>query len=380
MILKGFVPTGTTFEPKDKYTVVVRSPQPWVTVFDYFQVLNIIEKATAESAESTTKVVGTGPFMFTEWVQGQHLRFDKHKNYWRSGRPYLDAVTMNIRQDPQAMITELEAGALDAVLAPSWRDFARLKTNPKFQALKVSPPAAFHQFQPNVTSKPFDDKRVRQAINWSIDRKRIVDSVMLGESTTQSLPWLPNSPAFEASKQNHYLLDLDKAKALLAQASVSGLNMDYVYSPLTPEYGQMGEILQSDLAKVGVTLNLKSVQYAPLLDTIQKQTYNGLYTLNDSWSSMEPTVLFTSSASMQAVKNNGGFKDAQYSDMVNKVSTEPDAAKRKAMYSAINDFLLDQSFQMPVTQNPARMLLAANVRGMASRQLDLFFMTDTWLA
>jgi peptide/nickel transport system substrate-binding protein len=379
-ILPGFVPPGTTFEAKDKYSVVIRSEQPWVGVFDYLQVLNIIDKETAEGPDAKTKAVGTGPFTFVEWAQGQHLKFAKNPNYWQSGRPYLDGVTVNIKADAQAMVTELEAGASDVVLAPTWRDFGRLKADPRYQTIKVAQPSTFHQFQPNVTFKPLDNKLVRQALSYAIDRKRIVDSVFLGETTSESLPWLPSSPAYEAEKQNFYTFDLDKAKALLGQAGINNLTLDLVYTTSDPAYAQMGEIYNSDLAKIGVTLTLKSLAVAQLLDTIQKQTYNGLYTLNDPWANMEPITLFTSSSSAQHKKNNGGYKNDQYTEMVNTVATEADPLKRKALYSKLNDFLLDEAFHMPVTQSPGRVVAAANVKGIDTRQMDRFMLTNTWLA
>ena len=379
-ILPGFVPAGTTFEAKDKYTVVIHSEKPWVGAFDYFQVLNIMDKETAEGPDSKTKAVGTGPFIFGEWIQGDHLRFDKNKSYWRSGRPYLDGVLMSIKADAQAMVTELEAGVVDVIRAPLWRDYARLKTDAKYTAIKTQVPGTFHQFQPNVTFKPLDDKRVRQALSYAIDRQRIVDSVMLGESVPESLPWQPSSPAFDPAKQNFYAFNLDKAKSILDGAAISNLALDFVYTTTDPAYAQMAQIYQADLAKIGVTLNLKPLTIVQLLDTIQHQTYNGLYTLNDPWASMEPITLFTSSSSAGYRKNNAGYQDDKYTQLVTNVSTEPDPAKRKQMYAELNDFLLDQAFHMPVTQSPGRILTSARVQGIEHRQMDRFMLGNTWIA
>ena len=378
-ILPGFVPPNTSFETTDKYSFSIKTEKPWPAVFDYFQVLNIMDKETAEGPDSKSRAVGTGPFTYIEWVQGQYLRFEKFKNYWQTGRPYLDGVRVNIRADAVAALTELEAGASDIVLAPSWRDYERLKADPKYTAVKVPVPGTFHQFQPNVTFKPLDNKVVRQALNYAIDRKRMVDSIFLGETTAESLPWLPSSPAYEASKNNTYAFDLDKAKSLLTQACASNLSLDFLYTASTPEYAQMGEIYNSDLARIGVTLNLKSLPTAQMLDAIQKQTYNGLYTLNDPWCSMEPITLFTSSSSAQYRKNNAGYTNDRYTQMVQTVATEPDAGKRKQQYSQLNDFLLDEAFHMPVTQSPGRIVASANVKGIEHRQMDKFVLTNTYL-
>jgi peptide/nickel transport system substrate-binding protein len=241
-------------------------------------------------------------------------------------------------------------------------------------------PGTFHQFQPNVTFKPLDNKLVRQALDFGIDRKRMVESIFLGETTPESLPWLPSSPAYEAAKNTTYGFDLDRAKSLLSQAGVSNLSFDFLHNGATPEYGQMAEIYNGDMAKIGVTINIKVLPTAQMLDAIQKQTYNGLYTLNDPWCSMEPITLFTSSSSAQFRKNNAGYTNDRYTQMVRTVATEPDPAKRKQQYSALNDFLLDEAFHMPVTQSPGRILAAANVKGIEHRQMDRFILTNTFLA
>jgi MarR-like DNA-binding transcriptional regulator SgrR of sgrS sRNA len=75
----------------------------------FFQVLNIIDKDTAEGPDAKTRAVGTGPFTFVEWVQGDHVTYGKNKNYWQSGQPYLDGITLGIAKDQQAMAAQFEA-------------------------------------------------------------------------------------------------------------------------------------------------------------------------------------------------------------------------------------------------------------------------------
>jgi peptide/nickel transport system substrate-binding protein len=315
-----------------------------------------------------------------EWVQGQYLRFEKNPNYWQSGRPYLDSVQVNVKADIQTMTAELEAGAADLIVLPSWRDFVRLKSDPKYQAIVTPMPGYFYMFQPNVTFKPLDDKRVRQALNYAIDRKRIIDSVILGEGTTMATPWRSNSAAFEANKQNAYAFDLDKAKSLLSQAGVSTLSLDMIVAAGVTEYATMAQIYQNDLDKIGITLNIKPLLVAQRLDLMQHQTYNGLYAANDTWAAMEPVSFFTSSSIAGVKKNNAGYYNDNYTQLVSKISAEPDPAKRKALYPALNDFLLDESFYMAITGNPGKVLTTARLKGMTYRPNDLFMLTEAWLA
>ena len=234
-IIGGFFAPGATFTAKDKNTVLLQSPQPWPTVFDMFHVVQMLDKENTDVASNKqTKAVGTGPFVFQEWRQGESMRFTRNPNYWQAGRPYLDEIVVNVRKDAQAMLADLESGAADLVYNAGLQDFMRLKSDTNYQAQLLSPPAGFYQIQPNVKFKPLDDKRVRQALNYALDRKRIADTVLLGLVGPENLPWPANSPAYEPAKNNVYAFDLDKAKALLTQAGVSNLALDFVYAPTLP--------------------------------------------------------------------------------------------------------------------------------------------------
>jgi peptide/nickel transport system substrate-binding protein len=378
-ILGGFFGADPKFEAKDKNTVVMTTSQPWPTVFDMFHVVNMLDKENTTSTDNKqTKAVGTGPFVFEEWKQGESARFTKNKNYWQTGKPYLDEIIVNVRKDAQSMVADLESGAADLVYNVTLQDFQRLKGDSKYNAQLLSPAAGMYQMQPNVKHKPLDDKRVRQALNYAIDRKRITETVLLGVVGTRSLPWPANSPAYEEAKNNFYTFDLEKSKSLLSQAGVSNLQLDFIYAPTLPEYGTIAEIYQSDLAKIGVTLTVKQMDIAALFDQIHNHKYAGLYTLNDSWAAMEPVSMLAAGASLNPRKNNAGFSDEQYTRLVDSASSEPDAAKRKQIYSQINDYILDQSFGIPMAPSTSRVVTKANVQGLEFGYNDIMRLVNTW--
>ena len=101
----------TDIQTPDKYTVVLGTDQPRPSLFDYLQFVNISDPETYAGPNSSTKVVGTGPFEFVEWIQGDHVTLRKNAKYWRSGVPLLDEQQFMILRDPQAMVAQLEAGA-----------------------------------------------------------------------------------------------------------------------------------------------------------------------------------------------------------------------------------------------------------------------------
>ncbi|HEU0168325.1 MAG TPA: ABC transporter substrate-binding protein, partial [Chloroflexota bacterium] len=251
----------TQIDTPDKYTVVLTSDQPRPAVFDFFEYLSIVDRNTIEGPDAKSKSIGTGPFVFQDWVQGDHFTANKNKNYWQSGKPYADQLTMQVIKDSTALVTQLESGALDIVKSPAIQDFVRLQKDPKFQALS-EPESRFFFEGVNATIKPFDNKLVRQALAYTIDRKRFIDTLEGGAGTPQSIPWPSLSPAYEASKGSTYAFDLDKAKSLLAQAGVSNLNVEIWPVSLYPELKDFAQIQQADLAKIGVTLTIKSVDLA----------------------------------------------------------------------------------------------------------------------
>jgi peptide/nickel transport system substrate-binding protein len=201
-VMSGWI---TDIQTPDKYTVILGSEQPRPSLFDYLQFLNISDPETFRGPNASSKVVGTGPFPFIEWVQGDHVTLRKNTNYWRSGTPRLDEQQLMILKDPQAMVVQFEAGAIDAAIGSPLRDAARLKDDPKYRYVANTTAGTYTLVVVNTTLPPLDRKEVRQAINYAIDRKRIADSVYLGiGGTPKAIPWTPQNPAYDATRAGAY--------------------------------------------------------------------------------------------------------------------------------------------------------------------------------
>lgn len=154
----------------DKYTVVVKASRPWVEAFDVFEQANIADAVTFRT-DGVTKPTGTGPFVFAEYAQGDHLRLIRNTNYWRKDRPYLDEVLVVIRRDAQTAVVEFEAGAVDMVgVGLSVSDLVRLKKDPQHQVLINDRTGSSFTLYANRTRAPTDNKLVRQALSYAVDR------------------------------------------------------------------------------------------------------------------------------------------------------------------------------------------------------------------
>ncbi len=121
----------TSIDTPDRYTAVLKSDQPRPLMFDFFERVYIGDQATLENTSNKSQAVGTGPFTLTEWVPGDHLSFARNPNYWQAGLPHLDGVHVSVVRDPQSLVSQFEAGALDVVpTGLSLRDFARVRQEP----------------------------------------------------------------------------------------------------------------------------------------------------------------------------------------------------------------------------------------------------------
>jgi len=371
----------SSMETPDKHTVVMTSDVPRPAVFDYFNLLNMMEPEYANSPDVKSRAVGTGPFTLVDWMQGNQIVFAKNPNYWQSGKPYVDRVVISIIRDAAAMTTQLEAGAQDAVYGLSVNDFLRFKDDPKYVTLLPDGQQSGLSVGMNTLIPPLDNKLVRQGLNYALDRKRFVDTVFKNIVRPLSLPWDSNSLAYEASKENFYTFDLEKAKSLLNQGGVTTAEFDFLGSPNTPEAELIAQIYQSDLAKIGVKLNVVKLEQAAWLDQVNNRKYKGFWSANMAVGTGEPVSGLSRGRATDPNSNNQGYKNERYTQLIEAAASEPDAAKRRQIYSEINDILLDESFVAVITTYPPKMVTSAKLHDVVTPESipSEFYFNDAWL-
>lgn len=375
----------SSVDTPDKYTVVFNSTVPRPGVFDFLQYFTIVDKNLMETPAAASKANGTGPLKLVEWVQGDHVTMTKNKNYWQPGVPYIDGMEIKIYRDSQALVAGLEAGALDVIDAPPLVDLIRLKSDPKYQPLVVADSGQFISIVANCGAPPTDNKLFRQAINFAMNRPRFVDSYFKGViSDWTDLPFPQSSPAYDAAKSKAYPFNLEKAKALIAQSGVTNTDMDLTYS--STQYGDQnllfGQILQADLASIGVKLTLKPVDFATQVDVATKRSYKGLLISTGSGALLgEPTSLLTRSRFFMPDPKTSwtGLDDPRYSQAVAAGSSEPDATKRKAYYGQILDAIVDDSATIVVSLYPSTAIARPNVHGLVYDSRPALTYPSAWL-
>jgi peptide/nickel transport system substrate-binding protein len=217
------------------------------------------------AATDATNPVGTGPFKFVDWVKGDHIDLARNPDYWGTA-PKLDKATFKFISDPTAATSALLAGDIDAFPEfPAPESLDQIKADPRFQVI-VGSTEGETVMAMNLAHKPLDNILVREAIAHAIDRKAIIDGAQFGYGTPIGTFFPPDNPAYvDLTSLSNF--DPDKSKELLKQAGVSNLTLTLKLPP--PPYARNGgQIIQQELANVGITVNIVNVEWAQWLQDV----------------------------------------------------------------------------------------------------------------
>ncbi len=222
----------------------------------------IVDPASAESNQSNP--VGTGPFKFSNWAKGSAIELVRNEGYWGDAVA-LTKATFRIIPDPAAAVAALLAEDVDAFAnVPSPEAIPQFQADPRFTVV-VGSTEGETILSINNKQPPFDDVRVRRAIAHAIDRQAIIDGAMFGLGTPIGTHFAPHHPAYE-DLIDTYPRDLDKARALLAEAGhADGFKATLRLPP--PSYARRGgEIIAASLREIGIELEIIPVEWAQWLE------------------------------------------------------------------------------------------------------------------
>jgi peptide/nickel transport system substrate-binding protein len=220
---------------------------------------------------TATQPIGTGPFKFSAWNRGDSVEMVRNDKYWNPQLPYLDKVTYRFIKDPSAQAAALKAGDVDIigwVLAPEIA--MGISRDKRF---KVQSGASTGELVMSTNNKvaPFDNKLVRQAIAYAIDRKTFNEMTWLGYGTLIGSHWPPITPYYkDLSGKLPY--NPKKAKELLAKAGYpKGFEATIKIPGIYPYSQKAGEVIADMLGQVGIKLKIEIVEWGFWLDRIFKQ-------------------------------------------------------------------------------------------------------------
>jgi len=268
-----------TIEKTDDMTVVFHLKQANAPVLanlamDFATILSAEYGDAMMKAGSPEKVdqepIGTGPFSFVTYQKDAAIRFKAFPEYFR-GKAKIDDLVFAITKDATARYAKLKANECQVMIGPNPADLPAMKAD---AAVTVMEQAGLNigYLSMNNLKPPFDKKEVRQAINMALDRDSILKDVYQGAGQKAKNPIPPTIWSYDEATKD-YPYDPAKAKAMLEAAGVKDLKSDLWYMPVQRPYNpngkRMAEMMQADLAKVGITVELKSFEWGEYRKRLQ---------------------------------------------------------------------------------------------------------------
>ncbi|HET7412303.1 MAG TPA: ABC transporter substrate-binding protein, partial [Pararhizobium sp.] len=209
--------------------------------------------------------VGTGPFKMDEWVLGQRLVFVKNKDYWRQGVPKLDKITFEFGQEPIVALLRLQHGEVDIAgdgIPPA--KFLQVMKDPNMKKnVVVGSQLQTGYITMNTSQKPFDNLKVRKAVNMAINKRRVIQ-IINGRAIPAQGVLPPLMPGYDKDYKG-YKYDPDAAKKLLAEAGYPNGFTTQLYVYNTDPQPRIAQAIQRDLAQIGIKAEIKSLAQANVI-------------------------------------------------------------------------------------------------------------------
>ncbi|MDQ0323424.1 peptide/nickel transport system substrate-binding protein [Pararhizobium capsulatum DSM 1112] len=327
--------------------------------------------------------VGTGPFKIKELAHGSYIAFEANRNYWETGKPYLDEVRFNFAADDNSRILQLKSGGAHMADGVPYSLASSLQSDSAL-VLQTDSVPLFAGLWLNHQKEILQDNAVRQAMQYALDRNTINAAIYGGFGTIPNsvLPHLKFDAA--ADKVAPYAYDLDKAKELMAKSKhPEGFSITLQYPAGFEDYKQLGLYLKQAWKKIGIDLELVEQDQA----TVSDRYYQGDYDLTFPYAQFTSDVVIPDEyAYLLNDPSNGlnGFFSWWHDDAVwqtvQKFGTSTDEKERAELWPQIQQQMLDISPVINIMNLPFISAHAQNVCGAKVDALGSDHLENVWLA
>lgn len=308
--------------------------------------------------------VGTGPFIFQEWVRGSHVEFARNPDYWDDGKPYLDRVVIRFMPDPNARIQALEAGEVDAVFGYfPFSEYARLAADPRFatttagseRSASISTHLVF-----NLREEPFSNLEVRQAIAHALDKALIVQLSTFGINK-QAMAHIPMGLDWSNPDTRQYEYDVALAEEMLDAAGypwdANGVRFtaNLKWNTTDAEHTKAAEIIAQLLEAVGIQVELVPLESATWEDQVFinsdfDMTLRGIGTGPDPGISALWRSYHSANIKPERLHNNMAYANDRVDELFDLAATEVDLEKRNDYFKEIQAILMEELPSIPITE------------------------------
>ena len=338
--------TISSVDVTDPMTVVVSMKSPWVPFPNILTTQGggfVVEPRTLLSGQAQNHPVGTGPFVFGQWVPNDHYTSSKNPHYWRSGLPYLDRITFKPIIDPQSRENSLKSGSIDIMHSSDTQNLVDLRGDSSFVTIDDTK----QSFEPdmdfvllNTAVAPMDDLRVRQALAYSIDKQKVINTVYNGVPPQSFGPFVQGSPYYAPTGYPDY--NLSKAQSLVKQyeADHGGQPISFQLGSInSPKLLEFNQLVQAMWKQAGIQSQITQIEQAQIiLNALQGkfQAYSWRQfgatdpDINYIWWSI-PNAAPVGALAANFARN----KDPQVQQALDTGRTNPDPSTRATAYQTV---------------------------------------------
>ncbi len=348
-------------EARGRHTVVFRFSEynaEWMYRFGYGYYSSIVPRETAEvDRRDWRNVTGTGPFRLTRYIRGNSQVHERIDNYWDTETidgteypiPFVDKVIYRIIKDEATYLSALRTGRLDILESIRWIAVEHLKkTSPELQwSRRLSNTGSFMALR--VDREPFDDVRVRRALNLAVNQREIAELFYGGHAELMAYPQHPDYGDYfqplkdmPASVQELFDYDPEKAKALLAEAGYpDGFEFRVQVCACSPTLMDLVPLLEDYLAQVGVRMRIQPMEYGAFLSAMTTRTHSPGYLMGSGH--VNPTTTLRKSFVSGQTWNPSMYSDPDFDRRMREVYQMRDESARIDAIRQMTVDILDEA-------------------------------------
>lgn len=297
--------------------------------------------------------IGTGPYKFDEWVEGEYCRLVKVDDYWGNDIPadenlapgVVESIEFRPYIEASARVMALQAGEIDVCVNPPINELQYLEEDENITVYE-QPGTRLFYFAFNVEKEPWNNQKLRQAVACAIDRGAVMEAAVYGKGTLQNTILNRGLWGFYDEMEG-FEYDVDRAKELMAEAGFpdGGINTTLSYASGTP-YDQIATVIQANMADIGINVTLEPMETATLRSACadgNQEMFLWRWNEDSKVDFVYRDLFYTGSGS-----NYHHYSDSRADELVDLVATEKDQAKRLEYAQELQEYLVDACPQVPL--------------------------------
>ena len=331
--------------------------------------------SNVDTSRLANEIVGTGPFKLTEYAPGERAVFEKNPDYWEEGLPYLDGFIFFFIPEAETRIQAVKTGTVDAMNPLAGSSVSVFEADPNL-AVSEAVSGSYLTLALDNRTPPWDNKKVRNALQHALDRDAIVTAALFGRgSPGRETPFPPSNPYFDESLEAP-AYDPQRAKQLLTEAGYpDGVDVDLYTAPAVPGMVELAVTVKEQAATAGFRVNVIRTPS----DTFWGSTWMQQPMFVSYWGDRPPDLALNVAFRSDAPWNESHYNNPEVDRLMSQAAAEKDFDARKKIYSDLQRILLDDATRIVPAFVSNLIGYRDYVRGLRVHPNGRIRLNETWL-